>query len=203
MTKDLIKATKLVNVYNSINNSLTEINIPKEISNRKELVSYLDKYNIDHDNTTMMIAETDLVLALESSIIPDDDFTLVLTSKKVKSGLDFTNASYKEMKEFIKKETQKDKDKVRQYFGNYTQLSTNKMRQLLSSYPSSNINTNNISIVDGFKLLLNEFIKNIDNLIEKTIIETKVGNEEDKKNSLEKTKLEALKNKYGDKILDI
>lgn len=200
MTKDLIKATKLVNVYNSINNSLKEINIPKEVSNRKELVSYLDEYNIDHDNTTMMIAETDLVLALESSIIPDDDFTLVLTSKKVKSGLDIPGASYAEMKEFIKQEVQKDREKVRQHFGNYTQLSTDRMRQLLSSYPSSNINTNNISIVDGFKLLLNEFIKNIDNLIEKTIIETKINNKE---NSTTETKLEALKNKYGNKILDI
>lgn len=228
MTKEVIKATKLVNVYNSANNSLKEINIPTEVNNRAELVKYLSEHNIDYSSTTMMIAETDLVLATDNSVIPNEDFTLVLTPKNVKSGLDIPNASYKEMKEFIKKEVQENKEKVKQHFGNYTQLSTDRMRQLLLSYTHTEIissvskptiieekSISSNSIIDKAKALANKFIEDINNLFGQERKEVKQQTQaviplrtpeqiaKEKEEEEREEKRRNLQNKYGDVKLDI
>lgn len=205
MNKEL-KTKKLVTVYNSANNSLVEISIPTEVTKREELENYLEKENISFLNTTMLIAESDLVLATKNSSIPDDDFTLVLTPKKVKSGsdLDLLNASYAEMKSFIKEETQKNKEKVREHFGNYTQLSKEKMRELLTSY-IANITPvvshicpeSNNSIIVKIRKLLSKFIDEIDEIIS--------FSQSDKKeqNKIKEEKLNKLKEKYAEIKLDI
>lgn len=226
-TKNLTNnATKLVNVYNSANNSLDEIKIPKDISNREELTNYLKEYNINFLNTNMMIAETDLVLATNNSIIPDDDFTLILTPKKVKSGsIDIDTASHKEMREYIKQEVQKDKHKIMSFFGNYTQLSTIKMRELLKSYIKVNTitksNSNKIikntsksvsPIFKDIEKIISSFNKNINSLLnkyqkekEKKTIKQKSNIDEKKTLKIESkqsnitnsnSKLEYLKKRY-------
>lgn len=207
-TKELVKTTKLVNVYNSANNDIKEITIPSEVSTRQDLVKYLKEHNINHDGNTMMIAETDLVLATDNSVIPTDDFTLVLTPKKVKSGLDVPSASYKEMKEFIKTEAGKNADKVREHFGNYTQLSTDNMRKLLLSYTkTSAVSTSSTkpaggSIIDKVKALANKFIEDVTKLVGgDTKVKVEVEKEEEDRKKEEKRK--ALQNKYGDIKLDI
>ncbi len=137
-TKTVAQDTKTVAVYNSANNSLVEITIPSTVSTRSQLETHLDKNDISHSNTTMIIGETTTGLVSPDSLIPEGNFTLMLSPKKVKSGVTgFKTASYAEMKQYIRQQASRNVDKVRQHFGNYTQLSTDRMRSLIASFAPS------------------------------------------------------------------
>lgn len=142
-TKNLVQTTKTVAVYNSANNSLVEIEIPETVTTRNQLEKYLDQNNIVHTNTTMIIGETTTGLVSPDSALPEGNFTLMLSPKKVKSGVHgFKNASFSEMRNFIKEEVSKNAEKVKQHFGNYTQLSTEALRSKIATYFPSKIKVN-------------------------------------------------------------
>ncbi len=139
-TKEVVQTTKTVAVYNSANNSLVEIQVPSSVSKRSELEQYLTQNSIAHENTTMIIGETTTGLVSPDSSIPEGNFTLMLSPKKVKSGVHgYKNASFSEMRNFIKEEVRKNAQKVKVHFGNYTQLSTEALRAKITSYFPSKI----------------------------------------------------------------
>lgn len=115
-----------------------------------ELKQVLTSEGVEVDNMKAIVGENQTTLESSAAVLPKGlttagevtkDFTLFLTPVKVKSGsinvIDPETMSYKECKDFIKKEFA-NSDEAKEHFGNYTIMSTSQMRSLIESWLDNN-----------------------------------------------------------------
>jgi len=88
------------------------------------------------------------VLELDETPLPNEDFTLYLTPKKVKSGVDLP---YKECRAFIKSAcndgTKEQNAAAKAHFGNYTHMRPAEMNKLIATWQGSESTTTTVTEV--------------------------------------------------------
>ena len=95
----------------------------------------------DYDLTNMKATESVGKTSLEhiDAVLPETDFILFLRPAETKSGLDFNSASFKEMRDFIKADSEAKKFLNSLKEGkNFTQFSTEELRAGLLAYVNAN-----------------------------------------------------------------
>lgn len=168
---------KTITVYNSANSELKEIKT--NATTRSEVEKALKENDIAFNNMSFIVAETENSLVTPQSVVPEGDFTLMLSPKKVKSG------GYKELKEYIKSQRENN-EKAREFFGNYTQKTTPELESLVvkwkgkSSSKSTSVVSSPVKASASAQRVNNEGNNSVSNRLDNiekniTAIMTKLG----------------------------
>lgn len=123
-----------IKVYST--NGRTNIDIETEAIDFGGLKRDLSSNNISYDGMRAVIGENKNTLEVDTAMLPDGDFTLFLTPKKIKSGAGERVEYYSRIKDLISR----DGDRAKNFFNsgkNYTNKPTLELEQLLSSYGTS------------------------------------------------------------------
>lgn len=109
-----------------------------------ELKKDLDANNIEYNNMQAVVRETKAILKLDDAVLPKgitagdkvtNEVTLFLSPTKSSAGCSFDvdNASFRDLREFIKEQKQFNEE-ASEFFGDYTRLSTEDLRELVVDY---------------------------------------------------------------------
>lgn len=137
--------TRKISIYATSGKTDVSYDVSTDVTKWGELKEILEEKG-GHTFENMQVVENIRRNTLDSpdAIIPEGDFTLYFRPIKTKSGADYSNSSYSEMKTIIKEDTAIKFYMEGNYNKSYTQLSTQQMREGLAAYDRENAGT-----VDG------------------------------------------------------
>lgn len=178
---------RIVTVFNSATSDLKEFSIPGDVKTKGDLIPYLDEYKIDYSNKKMMDSQTEHVLETKDALLPEHDFTLVLTVEKVKSG---GGLSYREAREFIRNLSEEDR---KNHFKGWSNAGTDTLNEMIDEYEENSENEDDEILQDILESV--DIIKTeLDNIVELSKVRVSANNSENERIA---TKVATIKNRLS------